>query len=256
MSRKKVNKISVIIPAFNEDFRLIVTLEEIKSYCLKGKFGKNIGEVVVVDDGSNDMTVSRALKFSKNFSLLRVVRQSVNTGKWGALRKGIYSAKYDDVLLLDADGSASIKELDKVDLNNFFDNDVVVFGCRFLEDSSVEGKSFFRQIISIGYLYCVNLLYLFAVGFRKSVFYGCDMQCPFKLFNRNNIKYKLNVNRWAGDIELACSMSRKGVKCVNTPINFIHMGGSKVKKSTMFSMLFDTLRVSLRYRLYSKRYRL
>ncbi|NJD77578.1 MAG: glycosyltransferase family 2 protein [Candidatus Methanoperedens sp.] len=90
----KFLKISIIIPAFNEE----VTI----SSCIESMLSLNYPsyEVVVVDDGSSDNTYDVASKFSANG--VKVIRQQ-NTGKPGAINTGIKSASGEIVITVDAD---------------------------------------------------------------------------------------------------------------------------------------------------------
>lgn len=234
--------ISLVIPCYNEADRLPPTLDDILSY-VRRKSSKNnarhISEIVVVDDGSRDSTLERALWFAQKFEAEGVkfnVRQlSSNSGKWSAIRLGINSAQNDLVLILDADGSAGIRNLDKLDSIRS-----PVFGSRFMLKSNVVGKSIFRTIVSYGYRLYALSLYAYAKGARDVN----DLQCPWKLIDRRSIG-ELSSNRYAGDIELALGI-RDNIE--NLGVDFVHMRGSKVKLQDVISMAKETAAISRRYR--------
>lgn len=82
--------VSVIIPAYNEEN----TIENV----LKAVVESNAGdEVIVVSDGSTDMTAEIAKKYAK------VIELKKNVGKGGAVKKGVEAAQGDVILMLDAD---------------------------------------------------------------------------------------------------------------------------------------------------------
>ena len=234
--------ISVIIPMFNESRRLSPTLVELHVF-MKENPGL-IGEVVLVDDGSTDkgLTVERAMAWMGRLPL-KIIRLEKNKGKWAAIRIGIAAAKYDAVLLLDADGSASVRELETITgVKSLLQMRVAVFGSRFKKGASVEGKTAMRKFISWGYKVYASFWYWFATG-RKNI---DDMQCPLKLIYKSKIDLdELVVNRFSGDIELACNY--KG-RIVNYPVQFIHKAGSKLPFSAIFSMAIETVEVAMRYR--------
>src|SRR5262245_5345716 len=75
--------LSVVIPAYNEEARLGDSLALVCDYLSKKGWSY---EVLVVDDGSADDTVSRALEYS-DFGV-RVISLGLNQGKGAALRRG------------------------------------------------------------------------------------------------------------------------------------------------------------------------
>ena len=90
---------SVILPAFNEEGGLAVTLERLKKVPLSL-------EVIVVDDGSTDRTGEIAKKFGA-----RVIRHPTNGGYGHSLKSGILVATHDLVAIADADGTYPVEEL-------------------------------------------------------------------------------------------------------------------------------------------------
>lgn len=89
--------LSVIIAAYNEGKVIEATLASVLQTDYAGPL-----EVVVVDDGSKDDTASRAEAIARQEPRLRVIRQA-NTGKAGALARGVAAATYDILVFLDAD---------------------------------------------------------------------------------------------------------------------------------------------------------
>ena len=226
--------ITVVVPAYNEAERILPMLIEIEEFIKERKWFF-IKTVIVVDDGSRDATVERAMSRSTRLPL-RVERLVKNTGKWAAIRRGIELADTDAVLILDADGSASIYELDGNRIDQSFELRRAVFGTRFDSKSKVEGKSGFRSFISWGYRVYVHFWYFFATGR-----YGPqDFQCPWKLIYKSRLKSLPVVDRFSGDIDLACRIRGP---IISMPVHFIHKGGSKVKTATIWDMAVETAKV-------------
>lgn len=94
---------SVIIPAFNEENRILLTLEGIKGIAA-------IKETIVVDDGSTDLTYQR-LKPVEDIILLHVEH---NKGKGNAVKVALEHVKSNYVALLDADLCQSASEVEKL----------------------------------------------------------------------------------------------------------------------------------------------
>lgn len=240
--------ISIIIPCYNESARLPATLAEIQDYINRSpkwsKFGDRITEVIVVDDGSRDSTVERALYFQDKLPL-KVIQHAKNTGKWAAIHTGMVAAKSDWVLLLDADGSAAIQNLNKIPRGSLERQRVAFFGSRFLPSSTVQGKSMFRTMVSSVYRAYARVLCKSVKGFAPN-----DLQAPFKLFRKSDVWGELNVDRFAGDIELFCAL-RSSIKDV--PLDFVHKLGSKVRASAVVSMAYQSYHIASYYRKASKK---
>src|SRR3989338_3025869 len=100
-----MKNISIVIPAFNEAQRLPTTLTKIHAYA-KRTFDNY--EIIVVDDGSKDQTVTIA-----QINGCKVLRNLENKGKGYSVKRGMLSAKYETILFTDADLSTPITELDK-----------------------------------------------------------------------------------------------------------------------------------------------
>lgn len=107
--------VSIIIPAFNEESSLSGVLESISTVLSDNRIS---GEIIVVDDGSNDNTASIAESCG-----VKVVRHEKNRGYGAALKSGIKAAKNDLIVIIDADGTYPesdipiiLKELDNADM--------------------------------------------------------------------------------------------------------------------------------------------
>lgn len=87
--------ISIVIPAYNEQGSIASTITEIKS--VLDAVEKDY-EIVVVDDGSKDGTAAEA-----EGAGARVVKNPHNAGYGLSLKRGITAAKYDTVMITDAD---------------------------------------------------------------------------------------------------------------------------------------------------------
>ncbi len=95
-------KISVVLPCFNENSAIEKTIDDIK-FLLE----PILSEIVVVDDGSTDGTY-QVLKKRNDIKLLR---NSYNKGYGFSLKKGILSAQSDIIAITDADGTYPIEEI-------------------------------------------------------------------------------------------------------------------------------------------------
>ena len=96
-----MDKISVIVPCYNEEESLPIFYKAIKKVILKMN---NVSfEVIFIDDGSSDKTLSIIKEFSKKDKNIRYISFSRNFGKEAAIYAGLEYSTGDFLTLLDAD---------------------------------------------------------------------------------------------------------------------------------------------------------
>tara|TARA_B110000444_G_C18837382_1_gene596806 strand:+ start:680 stop:1522 length:843 start_codon:yes stop_codon:yes gene_type:complete len=137
----KDNKISIILPTLNEEQNLRLLIPEIVNLL---EVDLNIEyEVIVVDDGSTDMTELYITDLmAKNDSIKFLSRKSVKSLPLSIL-DGINFAQYEHVMWLDADGSMTPLAMGKL-LTTYFEhkyseNEKVIIGSRFIEGGGYKG---------------------------------------------------------------------------------------------------------------------
>jgi len=95
--------VTVVIPAYNEAEHVAGQVEAVERQMQSTGWAY---EVIVVDDGSSDETAERAAATGA-----RVLRRPRNRGYGAALKLGIRSAKYDWILITDADGTYPVESI-------------------------------------------------------------------------------------------------------------------------------------------------
>ena len=230
--------LSIIIPAYNEEERLGKSLKEIS-----GKAGRYFSrlEIIVVDDGSNDRTVELAEEFMAGCrgsnTECRVIRLAENRGKGHAVKRRMLEASSEIALMTDADLSTPIEELERIARLREREEADIVIGSRALVNSDVRihqpwyreygGKAFNLVVRAITWL-----------PFR-------DTQCGFKLFKMSSCREifeKLEIERFAFDVEILFIARSRGLKVIEEPVIWRHSEGSKVKMipdsvATFFQLL-------------------
>jgi polyisoprenyl-phosphate glycosyltransferase len=88
--------ISCIIPAYNEGNNIAKVLEVVKDF-------PYFEEIMVVDDGSKDNTVSVAESFAQIDSRFKIIQNKVNRGKTAVIHQAIKQAQGQIIVMLDAD---------------------------------------------------------------------------------------------------------------------------------------------------------
>ena len=215
-------EVSVVIPAYNEEKRILPALEEAVEY-LDARFGrptsddrkKRVGsppttphhrqvfrrakadaakdeeaagyEIIIVNDGSRDRTVDVVLDFSRRHNLhdiLRVVNLERNRGKGGAVTHGFRHVRGQYVVFADADGASKFSHLGRL-----------VEGCEDVVDASNRGVAIGSRGHLVGSEQVVQRSAL--RNFLMKSFHFVlmiltppatsrirDTQCGFKLFSR------------------------------------------------------------------------
>ena len=105
---KKVAELSVFFPAYNEQENLESTVN--KALEILPQVAKN-WELIIVDDGSKDRTGEIAAQLARNEKRVRVITHNPNRGYGGALKSGLYSARYQLIAFTDADGQFDFTEI-------------------------------------------------------------------------------------------------------------------------------------------------
>jgi dolichyl-phosphate beta-glucosyltransferase len=228
-------RLSIVIPAYNEEQRLPRTIEAIERYLE----GKGISyELILVDDGSVDGTRMIMDKAAERNPYVRVEVLPHNRGKGRAIATGVAVAKGSEILVTDADLSTPIEELEK--LQAALDNGAgVAIGSRSVKGSRVEiPQPVYRQLMGKTFNLIVQALLLPGIW---------DTQCGFKLF-RAEVAHAafagLESERFGYDPEVLYRAKKQGVKIAEVPVVWRHSAPTKVTAmSSSFDMLRDVLKV-------------
>jgi len=240
--------LSIIIPAFNEQARIPVTLTSIADYLAGSAWN---AEVIVVDDGSTDRTVAIVEAMSYRFDRLRVVQSPFNGGKGRAVRLGMLAAIGHKRLFLDADNSTDVSELDR--LLDAADSEPV-------EPAVVIGSiAHHREFV--GRQQSALRRFLGRTGNRiiqRAVLPGIeDSQRGFKVFSgeaADRIFSKCRVDGWAFDVEALAIARAYGYHVLEVPVNWSHCDDSRVRAGSYLQTLGDVMKI--RHDLRSDTYRI
>lgn len=227
--------LSIVIPAYNEEIRIVPTIGAIASHVSSLGFP---WELIIADDGSKDQTV--ALVEELGFVNLRLLRAPANGGKGSAVRRGMLAARGSYILFDDADNSTPIEELEKLlrklDTEGF---DVAV-GSRAAEGAAEAHRSPLRRLLSGGLRWTVQ--HIFRIGVR-------DTQCGFKLFTRAAAQRLYGAQTIAGfsfDLEILYLAAKLGYRVAEVPVAWIDAPGSKVDTTKEVQrFLRDLLKIKL-----------
>jgi dolichyl-phosphate beta-glucosyltransferase len=238
--------ISIVIPAYNEESRIIPTLEKVYRYFKNRQIDF---EIIVVDDGSKDNTVQAVKQWqmahsfsSPSFLLpsplrgegqgegenerIRIISHPTNKGKGAAVRTGVLAARGNLILFTDADLSTPIEEFTKLKKTIDEGYDIAI-GSRGLSDSRIEiHQPEIREII--GKLFNLFVRFVFRLEFK-------DTQCGFKIFKSEraySLFEQLNIYGFVFDVEVLLRAKYSGLKVKEVPVLWIN------KKQSSISLLF------------------
>jgi glycosyltransferase involved in cell wall biosynthesis len=93
-------RISVVIPAFNEEGNIGRLIEETFAEVPDSA----LGEVIAVDDASDDGTAAEIKALLGKYPALRYLRHGQRAGQSTALRTGVWAARYPAIATMDGDG--------------------------------------------------------------------------------------------------------------------------------------------------------
>lgn len=213
-------EVSIVVPAFDEEHRLPTTLDRLSAE-LPGVFA-DAWEIVVVDDGSTDRTRMLALDVANRGPVV-VVACEEHRGKGAAIRRGVSAASGDVVVLLDADLPIDVPTLERLVRRVASAADLVVASRRIEGARVLPAQPWARRWGSTGFLAIVRCM-----GFRSV----SDPQCGAKAFRRGSVGpvvASVQSERFSFDLELIERCRRRGLRVVEMPVHWRHVGGSSVR---------------------------
>jgi glycosyltransferase involved in cell wall biosynthesis len=230
--------ISIVIPAYNEQVRLPDTLHRVDRYLRES--GWDFHEILIVDDGSTDLTADAAMSFAGANPNVRVLRNSANRGKGFSVRRGMLEARGEWRLFSDADLSTPIEELEKLWCAVAQGKDRVAIGSRAIDRSLIGvHQPGFRE--NMGRIF--NFVMRIATGLPIS-----DTQCGFKLFHRGIVEEvfpRQKLERFGFDAEVLFIAARRGYSIAEVPVRWNHVEGSKVGMLTGLHAFLELLAIRL-----------
>ena len=224
--------LSIIIPAYNEASRLPQTLEQVFSFLAGEDYS---AEVIVVENGSSDKTLSLAQELTKKYPDLRVLHNE-KAGKGLAVQTGIFAAKGEYRIFCDADLSMPIEEVRRFIPPNL-DKDIVI-ASREVEGAVRYDEPEFRHFTGRIFNLLIRLLALPKLH---------DTQCGFKCFRADvaeDIFQHQHIEGWAFDVELLFIARMRGYEIVELPIPWYYNDESKINVlRDSFHMFFDLIKI-------------
>jgi len=236
--------LTVVIPCYNEERNIrLGALENVAHFLNKKNYS---WEVILVDDGSTDASISLIEKFLQEHPNFKIIKKK-HRGKAAAVTAGVFSAISEIVVFSDLDQATPINQLDIL-IPWFGKGYQIVIGSR---NTKRRGAPFMRIAMARGFMMIRNLI--LNLGIK-------DTQCGFKAFNRKaalKIFSKLRVYNQersargstvtAGfDVELLYIAKEMGYKIKEIPVEWHYQETRHVSPlKDSIEGLIDLLRIRL-----------
>ena len=232
-------KLSIVVPAYNEEARLGRMLEAYLSF-FSGRYGSDF-ELIVSVNGSTDRTEEVAREYGKQFPQLRVCVEPRPIGKGGAIRVGGQLATGDLIGFVDADGATPPAAFD--DLVRHIGNAGLIIASRRLPGAVVSPRQpWKRRATSRIFNFLVRRLFKLHIT---------DTQCGAKLMTAqawHSIVPHIGLTQWAFDVDMLFQTRRAHHEIKEIPTTWSDVGGSKIKLGRVsFQMLMAICRLRLLY---------
>jgi glycosyltransferase involved in cell wall biosynthesis len=208
-------KLSVVIPVYNEE----KTIQELVKRVVEAKPLDK--EIIIVEDGSKDHTVSLLKELEKAYPTIKVIYKSENKGKGDSLKIGFKATTGDYVIVQDADLEYDPKDYEKL-LTVLAESHVdVVYGSRFSGAyKDMSSMHFFgNHLLTL----ITNLLY----GVKLTDMETCYKLLPGKFVRSIDIKSP----RFDFEPEITAKILKSGMKIIEVPISYAgrtHSAGKKI----------------------------
>lgn len=232
-------KLSIIIPAYNEEATIHKILEKVHQVKLIDNIEK---EVIIVNDCSKDNTASKiiALKNEK-YEYIKFVEHTVNKGKGAAIHTGIKEASGDYIIVQDADLEYDPNEYNillKPIVDGFAD---VVYGTRFMGGKPHRILFFWHSIGNAVLTFLSNMFTNLNLT---------DMETCYKLFKADIIKgIQFKENRFGFEPEVTAKISRiENIRIYEVGISYYgrtYAEGKKINWKDGFRAIYCIIKYGL-----------
>jgi len=211
--------LTLVIPAFNEELRLLPTLERLHAHLAAQAMSY---EIVVVDDGSRDGTCKVVEAAAARIPNIVLERQRPNRGKGAAVRRGMLAARGQIRVMWDADCSMPPGELPRLLAPIVAGKAEIAIGSRYAEGARTVKQPRYRVWWS---RLCNKFIQRFLVP------RVLDTQCGFKAFTSAaalNLFGSATIDGWAFDLEILALARRRGFAIEEVGVEWKDDGNSRV----------------------------
>ncbi len=232
-------KLSIIIPAHNEEGRISKAISKLTLFLESKKYDYSI---IVVCNGCIDRTNEIAESYSKNNSRIRVLNLKKKLGKGRAIREGFKIARADIVGFIDADDSFDLEDINKMFILLMESNYDCVIASKWVNQKfSDVDEPILRKILGRGWNILTKLM--FNLPYK-------DSQAGAK-FLKGDVLEKMKKQRFlcdgfSYDIELLYFLKKNGFTTKEVFVSNSHVAGSSFSFRHIFEMFSEIIRLRIR----------
>lgn len=229
-----LNKLSIIIPVYNESVYIIRCLENVS----QAKIANWVKEIIVINDGSTDNTLDLLEEFNREHTKIKIITSQINQGKGAALKKGISEAVGEVVIIQDADLEYDPSDYTAI-LSEFENKETnVVYGSRILGAKIYHNYSASLFFLLGGIMLSKTINMMFGVKLT-------DQPTCYKswrnTFSKNLLKY-CQSHGFEFEVEMTAFFSRI-TKIKEVPIHYYPRTVSHGKKIRVIDFIKSVLMV-------------
>lgn len=222
--------LSIVIPAYNEQDRLVTTLRETVAYLDRQRYAS---EILVISDGSSDQTAQVARNFQPpEHVILHAVEYHPNRGKGYAVKTGMLKTQGKIAMFMDADYAVPIEYIEKGMALIDAGHDIAM-ASRAVSGAHITVRQNIWRTLSARIYTWIQNSYL-------GVDYP-DTQCGFKLFTNGAAKKLFHRQRLESvifDPEILWLARKAGMRVGQFPVQWTHVANSRIQYNTLGKSLF------------------
>lgn len=223
-------KLAIVIPAYNEEKRIVRTLDNTIAYLDRQDYQS---EINVVCDGSTDNTEEVVNNYRSTDKVrVQAFSYTPNQGKGYAVRFGMLHSSGDCIMFMDADYAVPIEDIEN-GLPLLAQGFNIAIGSRSVNGSQVTAYQNPIRALSAKIYTLIQNVYL-------GMWYG-DTQCGFKLFTSeaaNDLFSRQKLTSVIFDPEILWLARQNNYKIAEFPVNWSHVGDSQIVYDSLEKSLF------------------
>lgn len=212
----KIRKLSIIVPAYNEQATISKTIRRL----LRTRIGGVVKEIIIVNDGSKDKTLQEIKKIGSHS--IQIIDKRQNKGKGAAIKDALKRVTGDVVIIQDADLEYDPSEMSR--LIEPIRNDLadVVYGSRFMGGEA-------HRVLLFWHMVGNKFLTLFSNMVTNINL--TDMETCYKVFTKDVAKkLKLKENRFGFEPEFTVKVAKMKARVYEMGISYSGRNYTEGKK--------------------------